>query len=107
MEMKLRPRVAVVGAGRAGSALAVALQRAGYAITAVASRNPASASFLAARCGARPVGSPLAAVRAADITLLTVPDGALPGVAATIASSGAALRGRGVVHTAARLSARA
>ena len=99
----VQPTLAIVGAGRAGAALALAARDAGYRIAAVASRRRRSAATLAIETGAELAPTPLAAVRTADITLLTVPDGALAPVAATIAASGVALRGRGVVHTAARL----
>ena len=93
-----RPRIAVVGAGRCGSALAVAAHDAGYRITAVASRTPDHARALAARVGAEAVESAVAATRRADLILLTVPDSQITRVAATIAASGASLGGRGVVH---------
>jgi predicted short-subunit dehydrogenase-like oxidoreductase (DUF2520 family) len=93
-----RPRIAVVGAGRCGSALATAAQVAGYRITAVASRTPEHARDLAARVGAEAVESAAAATRRADLVLLTVPDSQITRVAATIAASGAALGGRGLVH---------
>ncbi|TMD99953.1 MAG: DUF2520 domain-containing protein [Chloroflexi bacterium] len=93
-----RPRIAVVGAGRCGSALAVAAHAAGYRVTAVASRTPENARALAARVGADAVESAVVATRRADLILLTVPDGQITRVAATIAASGAALGGRGLVH---------
>jgi predicted short-subunit dehydrogenase-like oxidoreductase (DUF2520 family) len=97
------PTVAVVGAGRAGGALAVALAAAGRSVTAISSREPVDAAALAARVGARPVPTALAAIQAADLTFLTVPDAAVAGVAASVAGSGAALSGRGVVHCSASL----
>ena len=92
----------IVGAGRAGAALAVAAAAAGYRITAVAGRTRAPAERLAAAVNAVVVSSPLEAVRAADVTLLTVPDGAVVPVAAAMAASGATLRGHGVAHASAR-----
>jgi predicted short-subunit dehydrogenase-like oxidoreductase (DUF2520 family) len=94
----VRPRIAVVGAGRCGSALAVAAHRAGYTITAVTSRTPEHARALAARVGAVAVDSAVAATRHADLILLTVPDAQITRVAATIAASGASLGGRSLVH---------
>jgi predicted short-subunit dehydrogenase-like oxidoreductase (DUF2520 family) len=94
----VRPRIAVVGAGRCGSALAVAAHRAGYTVTAVTSRTPEHARALAARVGAVAVGSAVAATRHADLILLTVPDAQISRVAATIAASGASLGGRSLVH---------
>ncbi len=95
--------LAFVGAGRAAGALAVASAAAGYRVVAVASRDPAHAADLARQVGARAVPSAFAAIRAAEITFLTVPDAAVTGVAGCVAASGAALRGRGVVHCSASL----
>ncbi|HEX6538640.1 MAG TPA: DUF2520 domain-containing protein [Candidatus Dormibacteraeota bacterium] len=97
------PSLSFVGAGRAASALAVAARSAGYEITAITSRTRHRAEALATMVGARAVPTPLAAVRLAEITVVAVPDGAIPGVAATVAACGAALDGRSLVHTAARL----
>jgi predicted short-subunit dehydrogenase-like oxidoreductase (DUF2520 family) len=96
------PSLAIIGAGRAGSALAIAAHDAGYRIAAVASRRGEIAARLADTVGARAVATPLAAVASADLTLLAVPDGAVTTVAAAIAGSGVALFGRGVVHLGAR-----
>jgi predicted short-subunit dehydrogenase-like oxidoreductase (DUF2520 family) len=96
------PSLAIIGAGRAGSALAIAAHEAGYRVAAVASRRGEVARSLAATVGARAVATPLEAALSAELTLLAVPDGAVTTVAATIAASGAALRGRGVVHLGAR-----
>jgi len=97
------PTLAFVGAGRAAGALVVASVAAGYRVVAVASRDPVHAADLAGRVGARAVPSAFAAMRAAEITFLTVPDAAVTGVAASVAARGAALRGRGVVHCSASL----
>jgi len=96
------PSLAIIGAGRAGSALAIAAHDAGYRVVAVASRRGEMAARLADTVGARAVASPPAAVVLADLTLLAVPDGAIPTVAASIAASGVSLHGRGVVHLGAR-----
>ncbi|HEX4755386.1 MAG TPA: DUF2520 domain-containing protein [Candidatus Dormibacteraeota bacterium] len=96
-----RPTLAFIGAGRAGSALAVALSGAGHSIVAVHSRTPAHAARLAARTGADVVATAIEAARRANITFATVPDAQIARVAATIAASGAALRGRSLVHCSA------
>jgi predicted short-subunit dehydrogenase-like oxidoreductase (DUF2520 family) len=96
------PTLAIIGAGRAGSALAIAAFDAGYRVAAVASRRGEMAVRLAGTVGARAVATPLAAVVRADVTLLAVPDGAISTVAASIAASGVALHDRGVVHLGAR-----
>ncbi len=102
MEGAGTPTLAIIGAGRAGSALAIAAFDAGYRVAAVASRRGEMAARLAGTVGARAVATPLAAVVSADVTLLAVPDGAISTVAASIAASGVALHGRGVVHLGAR-----
>jgi predicted short-subunit dehydrogenase-like oxidoreductase (DUF2520 family) len=98
--------LAIIGAGRAGSALAIAAHEAGFTVAAVASRRGEMARLLADTVGAQPVPTPIAAVAAADLTLLAVPDGAITSVAAAIAASGIALHGRGVVHLGARFGPR-
>jgi predicted short-subunit dehydrogenase-like oxidoreductase (DUF2520 family) len=95
--------LSIIGAGRAGSALARAAHAAGFAIAAVYSRDHTVAERLARDVGARAVRSPAAAMRAADLTLFAVPDNAITPVAATIAATGASLRGRAAVHLSARL----
>lgn len=101
------PTLSFVGAGRAGRVLATAAREAGYQVAAVASRTPAHAAALATAVGARHVETPIRAARAADVTFLTVPDAAVTKVAATIAASGMALRGRGLVHCSGAHSASA
>jgi predicted short-subunit dehydrogenase-like oxidoreductase (DUF2520 family) len=98
------PTLAIIGAGRAGSALAIAAHDAGYRVAAVASRRGEMAARLAETVGARAVPTPLEAVIAADLTLLAVPDGAVATVAEAIAASGVPLQGRGVVHLGARFN---
>ncbi|MBV8529298.1 MAG: DUF2520 domain-containing protein [Candidatus Dormibacteraeota bacterium] len=97
------PTLSFIGAGRAASALAVAAQGAGYDVVAINGRNAERARALAQAVGARVVSSPFAAVNAACLTVVAVPDAAVRGVAATLAANGAALAGRGLVHTAAML----
>jgi predicted short-subunit dehydrogenase-like oxidoreductase (DUF2520 family) len=98
------PTLAIIGAGRAGSALAIAAHDAGYRIAAVASRRGEMAARLADTVGASALATPLDAVIAADLTLLAVPDSAIATVAEAVAASGVALQGRGVVHLGARFS---
>lgn len=98
------PSLSFIGAGRATSALAMAARRAGYEVVAIYGRNAGTARALAQSVDARAVSSPFKAVSAAGLTVIAVPDGAVRSVAATLAASGAALAGRGLVHTAAMLS---
>ncbi|HEX5740788.1 MAG TPA: NAD(P)-binding domain-containing protein, partial [Pilimelia sp.] len=86
-------RLAVVGAGRAGRAVATALAAAGHHVVAVASRTPATARGLAGTLAARPqapaaprlCASPRdAAAGAVDLVLVAVPDAAIAGVVAAL-----------------------
>jgi len=79
------PSIGIIGAGTVGNALAFRLMLAGYPVTAVFSRTPASAEKLAARIpGCRVVNSAQAVTDAADITFITTPDSAIRSVADSI-----------------------
>jgi predicted short-subunit dehydrogenase-like oxidoreductase (DUF2520 family) len=95
------PTLAFIGAGRAGSALATGLAAAGHNVVAIHSRTPAHAARLAAATGASMVASAVEAVRCADITFATVPDGEILRVAASIAGAGVAPPGHSLVHCSA------
>lgn len=87
--------IGIIGAGTVGSALAVVLARAGFAIAGIASRNPASAQALAARLpGKVPALDTQAVVDRAGLVILTVPDDAIQAVATGLAWPA----GRSVVH---------
>ncbi len=97
-------RIAIVGSGRVGSALALALSRAGWPVTAIASRRLAPARALAGRCGAAvATTNPSVAALAADALVLAVPDRALPFLVRALAAEGIAAAGRRrpriVLHT--------
>lgn len=90
-----RPRIAFVGAGRVAQALARGFAKNGHAVVAVASRSAASADRLAAAIpGCRAERAPQAAVDAADLVFLTVPDDAIGPTAGALAWRA----GVGVVH---------
>ncbi|WP_144111879.1 Rossmann-like and DUF2520 domain-containing protein [Paraburkholderia sp. BCC1886] len=75
MSQQSLPRVGFIGAGRLARCLALSFARAGYPVTAVASRTPASAAELAGQiehCVA--FDDPQAVVDHADIVFLAVPD---------------------------------
>ena len=79
---KAQPRIGFIGAGRVGSALALAMHAAGYPIVALASRSAASAETLAWRIpGSGVHADPQAVVDAADIVFITTPDDAIATVA--------------------------
>lgn len=88
-------RIGIVGAGRAGGALARALAAIGWPVVAVASRTPASAERLAAALPRAVAAASPQAVAAADLVFLTVPDAAIGPVAASISWR----PGQAVAHT--------
>jgi predicted short-subunit dehydrogenase-like oxidoreductase (DUF2520 family) len=95
-------RVGVVGAGRVGAVLAVALRAAGHEIVAVAGESDASRGRIAALLPDVPVAKPTAVARTSDVLLLTVPDDMLDTVVTTLADAGALRAGQYVVHTSGR-----
>jgi len=89
-------RIGIIGTGRTGSALALALCRAGYDVGPLWSRRPARAQAVAARMpGAFPVPCMQAVVDGADLVILAVPDRAIAEVAGSLRWQ----PGKAVVHT--------
>ena len=82
-------RVALVGAGRVGTAVAFLLRNAGHQIVSVSSRSSASAEAAAARLGAPVVQA--GDIRDVDVALLGVPDPALTDVVAGLPRVGSVL----------------
>ena len=96
------PRIGFVGAGRVGTALGIALRRAGWPVTAVASRDPARReAFVALVPGAKGFEAPHAVVDESDLLFVTVPDDAIADVAAGIRL----YSGQAIVHTSGALPA--
>src|SRR5689334_5673982 len=77
--------VAIIGTGRLGSALAVALAGAGFEVRELVGRTPSKARGLAKKVGARAVGFGGAALDS-DIIWLTVSDSAIRDVAEQLSS---------------------
>jgi predicted short-subunit dehydrogenase-like oxidoreductase (DUF2520 family) len=96
------PRLGFIGAGRLARCLALSFARAGYPVTAAASRTAASASRLAGQiehCTA--FDTPQQVVDAADIVFLTVPDDSIGTTAHTLrftADAAAGSHGQALVH---------
>ena len=65
-------KVAIIGAGNVGKALATSITRAGHHVTISAS-SPESAQTAAAEVGAKAANSNVAAVSGADVVILAVP----------------------------------
>jgi predicted short-subunit dehydrogenase-like oxidoreductase (DUF2520 family) len=101
-EHPARLRVGVVGAGRVGTALAVALGRAGHEIVAASAVSDASMNRAARNLPGAAIRQPPEVVAAADLVLLAVPDDVLPGLVAGLAATGAAFEGRLVAHVSGR-----
>jgi predicted short-subunit dehydrogenase-like oxidoreductase (DUF2520 family) len=95
-------RVGVVGAGRVGTALAVALGRAGHRITAASAVSRASRERIERFLPGTVVLQPDEVIAGADLALLTVPDDALPDLVSGLAATSAPLAGRLVAHASGR-----
>ena len=89
--------VAVVGAGRVGTALAVLLQRAGHRVTAVSGRAATGVRAATHLPGVPLVTSSEAAGRG-DLVLVAVPDDELAAVAIELAEAGTLRPGAWAVH---------
>jgi predicted short-subunit dehydrogenase-like oxidoreductase (DUF2520 family) len=97
--------VAVIGPGRVGTALAVALTTAGRRVVAVAGRGDANLERFVATVPTASPGTAAAAAAAAQLVLLTVSDDALAGVARHLAAADAVVAGSRWVHTSGRYGA--
>ncbi|VBB07015.1 Hypothetical protein LUCI_2259 [Lucifera butyrica] len=97
--------IALVGAGKVGSVLAVLLKDRGFELTGVVSRQEESARRLGERLAVTWSTAPGDIIRQADIVLLTVPDRLIGEVAATTARSGAFRAKQVVLHTCGSLTA--
>ena len=94
--------VGVVGAGRAGTAMAGALVRAGHRVVAASGISQASLRRIAASLPEVPVLRPEQVVEQADLVLLTVPDDVLAGLVAGFAATEVPMEGRLMVHASGR-----
>jgi predicted short-subunit dehydrogenase-like oxidoreductase (DUF2520 family) len=101
-EHPARLDIGVIGAGRVGTALAVALSRAGHRIAGASAVSEASRQRVARFLPGTPVMQPEDVVAVADLVLLTVPDDALGGLVRGLATTGAPLAGRMLAHASGR-----
>jgi predicted short-subunit dehydrogenase-like oxidoreductase (DUF2520 family) len=97
-----RLNVGIVGAGRVGTALAVALSRAGHRVTAASAVSDASRQRVERFLPGTPVRQPEEVIGAADLVLLTVPDDALPSLVRGLAATDAPVAGRLLAHASGR-----
>ena len=101
-----RLAVGVVGAGRVGSVLGAALQRAGHRVVAVSAVSDASLRRAGELLPDVPVVAPPEVLAAAELVLLTVPDDALPALVEGVVRAGHVRAGQLVVHTSGRYGVR-
>ncbi len=101
-EHPARLAVGIIGAGRAGTALGVALGRAGHQVVAASAVSDASLHRAHANFPGAVITDPGQVLRRADLALLTVPDDVLPGLVAGLAATGAPLEGRMLAHASGR-----
>lgn len=98
----LRParlKVGVISAGRVGTALGVALERADHVVVACSGISAASRRLAERRLPDTPVLPVPEVADSAELLLLTVPDSELAGLVGGLAATGAVRRGTIVVHT--------
>ncbi|GLU47357.1 Rossmann-like and DUF2520 domain-containing protein [Nocardiopsis ansamitocini] len=93
-----RLKVGIIGPGRVGSVLGVALEQVGHSVVAVSAVSEASRARAAQRLPGAHLCEPAEVVEAADLILLTVPDDALAPLANGLAETGAPVAGRLVAH---------
>jgi len=94
--------VGVVGAGRVGTAMAVALTRAGHRVVAASAVSQESLRRLGRSLPDVPVLRPEQVVADADLVLLTVPDDALPGLVSGLVATDVPVQGRLLAHASGR-----
>ena len=96
------PRVGIIGAGSVGTALGVAISRAGWPVTAVASRDARRRERFAALVpGARAYAEAPAILDAVELIVVSVPDDAISAVAGSMRL----FAGQTMVHTSGLLGA--
>lgn len=92
-------KIAIIGAGKVGTALAILLQRAGHRIVGVTCRTAASAEAAAAYVQAPYGTDPLQFTPQAELVFLTTPDRFIAGVCREIAAQKGFAPGTVVAHT--------
>jgi predicted short-subunit dehydrogenase-like oxidoreductase (DUF2520 family) len=96
------PVIGIVGAGAVGTALGVALHRAGWPVKAVASRDPARRErFKSLVEGSRAFAEATALLDEVELVVVAVPDDAIPAVAGGLRM----YSGQAMVHTSGALDA--
>ncbi len=102
-----KPVVAIVGAGKVGSALGFALKNAGYPICGVASRTLSSAQKLGRHLICRCSDQAADITAEAELIFITTPDREVTAAAKAIADGGGFKKGQIAAHTSGSLPASA
>jgi len=102
-------KLAFVGMGRVGGALAVLLSRAAFEVVALCDLEEAAAARVAAMVAGEPLltTDPLAAAAAADVVFITTQDRYIAAVSEQLAAGGAAAAGTMVAHVSGSLTSEA
>lgn len=99
-----RPTIAIIGAGRLGSTLALALAQRGFAIN-LCDSDPSALASAADRVGASLASAdPIQAARGSEIVMLTLPDDGIKPAAERLAGGQALAKGRVLCHCSGFLS---
>jgi predicted short-subunit dehydrogenase-like oxidoreductase (DUF2520 family) len=106
---KPKPSVSIIGAGRLGRALAIALQSSGYPILALVARHRQKAEKASALLGATPAALALGTNRLADLpptvlTIIATPDDVIEETARRLAALRKGGQDETVLHTSGALS---
>src|SRR6185295_18975550 len=109
---KSKPSVSIIGAGRLGQALAIALSSSGYPVVALVARRRQKAEKAAGLLGAAPPPLALATrdlrdLPATALTIIATPDDAIEETAGRLASFQPGQRTSTILHTSGALSSAA
>jgi predicted short-subunit dehydrogenase-like oxidoreductase (DUF2520 family) len=101
----IKPAVALIGAGSAGTAMAIALHKEGYPIAAVSSRSLKSAQRCGALVDCEHTGTdPADASRQAEIIIISTPDSAIENTCQIVVDSGGLCTGQLMLHLSGALT---
>ncbi|OPY13815.1 MAG: ketol-acid reductoisomerase [Syntrophus sp. PtaB.Bin001] len=94
----VKNRVAIIGAGKVGTAVGYLLRSAGYEIIALADSSASSLENSLPYTGGRPYKNPSEAAKEANIILITTPDDEISHVCTILSNEGAISQGKIVLH---------
>jgi len=102
----MKKRIVFIGAGKVAWHLSYALNKKGYVISGISSRNRLSAKRLASEFRANWTTKPEKIVKDADILFITTPDAEIKSVVKKLCSKGAIKKKQLVIHTSGLLEAK-